>query len=392
MDRETFSSRLKNKRGTVTVTFVVLLIFLIMFAAFAIDVGYMMVRRNELQNIADTAALSAAGQLGANYPTDYIEALAYTPPPGPLLAVAQLVASGTGVSGVTIGGSDFQLGVWTPSTHTFTPRATQPSAVRVTAHKDSTANGPFSTLLAGVLGIGTFDVSTIATASLTPLGNANPGTLPIPVGISYAWYKKDWGETGYCNQPIKFYPTSDSGCAGWHVYDQSPASANILRQTINGLNNGTYTSPDTTAGVTQYDFTGGNVANQLFEDPKKTSLTTLFNTNKVADTDGRCLASMAEHSADVYGLSYQGYSWTAAVAVYAPVAPTLLQSLTDADCSNPHGDMLIVGFSTVTICAVTGPPDPQLIWAIVDCDAMSSGPGGGPVDAGTSGLIPNLVQ
>jgi Flp pilus assembly protein TadG len=392
MERETLYSRLKDKKGTVSVSVALLFFVFIAFAAFAIDVGYMMVRRNQLQNIADTAALAAAGQLGANYPNDYIEALAYTPSPGPLLAEAQQVASATGVSGVTIGDADFQLGVWNPATHTFFPRGTQPSAVKVTAHKDSTENGPFSTLLAGVLGIGTFNVSTTATASLTPLGNAGPGKLPIPVGISYAWYKKDWGEAGYCNQPIKFYPTSDSGCAGWHVYDQSPSSANVLRQTISGLNDGTYTSPETIAGVTQYDFTNGNVANQLMSDSKPFStMQTLFNTNKVVDTDGRCLASMAQYSTDVLGLTYQGYSWTTAVAVYAPLAPTLGESLADADCKSPSGEQLIVGFSTITICAVSGPPT-QVIWAIVDCNAMSNGPGGGPVDTGTSGKIPNLVQ
>jgi Flp pilus assembly protein TadG len=60
MSRNMLSIRLKDKRGTVTVMVALLLIMLIGFAAFAIDVGYMMVRRNELQNIADTAALAAA--------------------------------------------------------------------------------------------------------------------------------------------------------------------------------------------------------------------------------------------------------------------------------------------------------------------------------------------
>jgi Flp pilus assembly protein TadG len=395
MDRVTLSSRLKDKKGTVTVSVAVLLIFLIMFAAFAIDVGYMMVRRNELQNIADTAALAATGELGNAYSTmNYIDSLAYTPTQTErqgLLDEARAVAANTGVSGVTIESSDLILGVWSPSTHTLIPATTRPTAVNVTAHKDgTTTNVPFSTLLAGVLGIDTFKVSATATASLTPLWTANPGTLPIPVGISYEWYKKDWGEAGYCNQPIKFYPTSDTGCAGWHVYDQSPASARTLRDTIGGLTNGTYTSPATTAGVTTYDFTGGNVANQ-FSNDHFTTLSTLFNANKVSDTDGRCQASLAEWAPTH---PYQGYSWTAAVAVYAPVEPTIAQSLDAADCSNPHGNMLIVGFSTITLCAVDGPPtySDKLIYAIVDCDAMSSGPGGGPIDTGTSGTYPNLVQ
>jgi Flp pilus assembly protein TadG len=397
MDRQTLFSRLIDKKGTISVSVAVLFFTFIAFAAFAIDVGYMMVRRNELQNIADTAALSAAGKLGDNYSSmTYIDAIGYTPSPGPLLVVAQSVASGTGVSGVTIGSTDFQLGVWTPSTHTFTPQAVQPTAVRVTAHKDNTENGPFSTFLAGVLGIDAFNVSAMATASLTPLFKANPGTLPIPVGISYAWYNPDNWPDGYCNQPIKFYPTGGgdlTGCAGWHVYDQSPASANVLRQTINGLNNGTYSSPETTAGVTEYHFTGGNLAN-VFSNNNFTSLQTLFNTNKVQDTDGRCEAALAQPQFAQYGVPYGGSSWTTAVAVYAPAAPTIAQSLAEADCSNPNGDMLIVGFSTITICAVAGPPQysTKLIMAIVDCNSMSSGPGGGPVDTGLTGTLPNLVQ
>ncbi len=401
MYRKTLSSTLKDEKGTVAVTVAVLLFTFIAFAAFAIDVGYMMVRRNELQNIADTAALGAAGQLGDNYSAiTYYDAIAYTPAPGPLLTVARSVASGTGVSGVTIGNSDFTLGVWNPSTKTFTPQATQPTAVRVTAHKDNTENGPFSTFLAGVLGIDAFNVSTKATASLTPLFEASPGKLPIPVGISYAWYNPDcWGTEGYCNQPIRFYPTGGSsgsggtcgnmtGCAGWHVYNQSPASANVLRQTINGLTDGTYTSPATTAGVTQYDFTGGNVANQF------DNLQRLFNANAVRDTDGRCANALAQPQFAQYGIPYGGSSWTTYVAVYAPVAPTLAQSLANADCSNPTGEMTIVGFSTITICAVAGPPQysTKLIMAIVDCDSITSGPGGGPVDTGLYGSYPQLVQ
>jgi Flp pilus assembly protein TadG len=309
MEWETLSSRLKDKKGTVTVTVAVLLLFLIMFAAFAIDVGYMMVRRNELQNIADTAALAATGELGSVYETKpYQEALTYTPAPGPFLAKAQEVASATGVSGVTITppSTDFQLGVWNPSTHTFYPQATRPTAVNVIARKDSVANGPFSTLLAGVLGIGNFNVSAIATASLTPPLRVFEGELPLPVGISLAWFDPArWEGASLCDQPIKLYPTGDiTGCAGWHVYTQTPSSASTLRDTIDGLINGTYLSPETTAGQTQFDFTGGNVANAL------RNMTDLFDQKKQSDPGGPCAAR--------YGSKYGGSSWTTCVPVYGP--------------------------------------------------------------------------
>ena len=55
---------------------------------------------------------------------------------------------------------------------------------------------------------------------LSPVkSTAGPGGLPIPVGISQAWFKSATGD--YCNQNIKFHPTgSMEGCAGWHTYAQ----------------------------------------------------------------------------------------------------------------------------------------------------------------------------
>jgi Flp pilus assembly protein TadG len=359
MNRETLSERLKDNKGTVTITVVLSMILLLSFAAFAVDVGYMMVRRNELQNIADTAALAAAGELGTIYTTmSYTDALAYSPPSGDLLLKAQEVASTTGFNGVNIRSADFRLGRWDYTTHTFTPTLIGPTAVNVTARKDGVANGPFTTLLGGVLGMGSFNVSATATASLTSLLTVPEGGLPIPVGISYAWFSHD-----YCDQPIKLYPTNDpAGCAGWHVYNQTPSSANILRKTIDGLTNQTYASPATTAGAIQYDFTGGNIANAL------RNMTTLFNTMKVINKPP-------------LDMDNDPSTWTAAVPVY------------DSDnCSNPNGTMTIVGFSTITITSVTSPPAPQEIWAKVVCDSIVKGPGGGGLTLGTMGHIPNLVQ
>jgi len=366
MDRETLSSRLKDKKGTVTVTVAVLLVFLIMFAAFAIDVGYMMVRRNELQNIADTAALAAMGELGSVYSTmTFPDALAYAPARAPLLAKAQEVASATGVSGVTIASADFRLGVWNASTHTFIPQVIGPTAVNVTARKDGAANGPFSTLLAGVLGIGTFNVSATATASLTALYEAPPGTLPIPVGISYAWYLNP----GYCDQPIKMYPTNDpAGCAAWHVYEEDQHSANQLQTILGGLTNQTYQSPDTISQITSYNFTGGTDASAIFNTKNgKGNIIDLFNAMKVLN-DG------------VLDKDNNPNTWTTSVAVY-----------NSTDCGNPSGDVVIVGFSTICIDSISSTPE-KVIWAHVVCDNISSGPGGGGLTLGTMGSIPNLVQ
>jgi hypothetical protein len=367
MNRNTLSTRLKNKRGTVTVMVALLLIVIIGFAAFAVDVGYMMVRRNELQNIADTAALAATGELGALYENmDYTVALTYEPAIGPLLAKAQQVADATGVSNVIISGSDFKLGKWNPATHKFTPTSIGPTAVQVYARKDNTANGPFSTLLAGVVGISSFDVSAKATASLTSLLITPEGGLPLPVGISLHWFSDP---EVYCNNPIKMYPTNTpEGCAAWNVYDQSPHSSDLLQRTLGGLNDGSYQSPQTLAGITQYNFTGGTDASAIFNTHNgKGNIIDLFNTMKVKN-DG------------VLDKDTDSNTWTTAVPVYD-----------SPDCSNPSGYVPIVGFSTIVITSVSDTPE-KTIWAKVVCDSIVSGSGGNGVITGTMGHIPNLVQ
>src|SRR6266540_3190302 len=77
MNLNALSTRLKDKRGTVTVMVALLMLMLIGFAAFAIDVGYMMVTRNELQNVADACALAATQRLGSIYSSPSYTSLSY---------------------------------------------------------------------------------------------------------------------------------------------------------------------------------------------------------------------------------------------------------------------------------------------------------------------------
>ena len=50
-----------NQRGSVAVITAILLAALIGIAALAVDIGYVAVSKNELQNVADAAALAGAG-------------------------------------------------------------------------------------------------------------------------------------------------------------------------------------------------------------------------------------------------------------------------------------------------------------------------------------------
>ncbi len=358
MDRETSFSRLNNQKGTVVVVVALAMLLLIGFAALALDVGHMMVKRNELQNVADSAALAATGKLGSIYKSmDYAAQQSYECSPSDITPVATALASSMSL---TVRDADVIIGHWKFSDNTFTPGLSHPNAVRVYTHRDSVANGPVQTFLAGVLGISSMPVSALATASLSSLSKEPEGGLPLPVGISKAWFTND-----YCDQPIRLYPTNDpSGCAGWNVYTESPASNNQLRTIIDGLTNGTYQSPETIAGETGFNFTGGTLGNQAFTDFQN-----LFNTMKVKN-DG------------VLDKDTDPNTWTTSVPVYDW-----------PDCSNPNprdGAITIVGFATITITNVMPPPT-MTIDAKVICNLITGGSGGG-IDYGTIGSIPNLVQ
>src|SRR3954469_427774 len=53
----------KSRRGAMVVLTAIMLVFFLGLAAFAIDIGIMLLARTELQQAADAAALAAAGDL-----------------------------------------------------------------------------------------------------------------------------------------------------------------------------------------------------------------------------------------------------------------------------------------------------------------------------------------
>jgi hypothetical protein len=130
---------------------------------------------------------------------------------------------------------------------------------------------------------------------------------------------------------------------------------------LKGLQNGTFQSPETTAGITQFDFSGGTHSSPTFDEMKA-----LFDQMKVLN-DG-----VIDNDTD-------SGTWTTAVPVYD-----------SNDCSNPNNVITIVGFATVKIWQVSGPPS-HTIWADVLCDNVEPGRGSGGL-YGTKGSIPGLVQ
>lgn len=345
---------LDNSRGAAAVMVALTLTVLLAMAAAAIDIGHALVARNELQNSADAAALAGARTLGIAYEgMTPAEMAIYTLTGGDqaaIVAAAQTTSVLNKAAGVdvSVNAADVQVGLWNSATRTFTPTANQPRSVRVITHRDGSANGPISTFLANVVGMSSVNVSAAATAELTAIGSTPLGAMDLPVAISELFFSQ-YG----CGDSIMLYPSNGTpeSCAGFTTYDVSPSNDRAMRDILNGMIDGTYQAPPTTAGVTQLEFTNGTLSN-----PTWNALTNLF----------------VQQSAGT------GY-WDALVPVYE-----------GNDCS-PSGAITIKGYANIRITNVQGPPN-HLITGNVTCPLFQAGGGGGGPAYGVFTTLPGLVE
>jgi Flp pilus assembly protein TadG len=224
----------RNDESGVTIIIVALLLpILLGFAALALDIGYMMVTRNELQNAADAAALSGAGHFWHNNTSG-----------APNWSAAQTAASTAAPpnksGGTTVVDYEIQAGYWNlahspPGLQptSITPGAKDVSAVQVTVRRATGKNGgPVHTFFAPIIGINTVDVSATATAISASPGTAKTGAL-LPVAIPQA--VADQKSSYKC--PNKFrigsdyhYPTSEAG--QWTSFDVDSNNVPFIRDLI----------------------------------------------------------------------------------------------------------------------------------------------------------------
>ena len=346
---------LHEQQGLATVYSALLGTILVAMAAFSVDVGHALVTQNELQNASDAAALAATRQMGVEYlamsiseQQDMSRALTGAEQgriTGQAMA-ATFANKASDVANLALGRGDIQFGTWDWTTHTFTPTVTRPNAIQVTARRDSALNNPIRTFFAGVVGIDTMEITATSTAALgTSGGPVGPGVADVPFAISTNWFNG----TANCNDGIQFSPTGVNGCAGWHTFDQHPANAKTLRDTIDGLNDGSYQAPGFTPGVDPWEFTGGEVSSAF------KNLIDLWNSKKQMN-NGR-------------------WEWDVNLPVYQASSPSV--------CDNPSGSIAIAGYAKATITTVKK----NDIQAEVKCDAFFDG-NPNPNQAGGGGAGP----
>ena len=146
-------STCRNRRGGVLILAAVLMVAVFGMLAFAIDLGYILNVRTELQRTADACALAAARVL---------------PDEADALAVAQSFAQKNyGKAGPDLEASDVEFGYWDRDHVQFItppPAGMQANAVRVTLNRNEAAGNPLGLFFARVLGTDTGNTTASATA------------------------------------------------------------------------------------------------------------------------------------------------------------------------------------------------------------------------------------
>lgn len=208
-----------------------LLIILTGFAVLAIDVGRVFIVRNELQNVADSAALAGANCMmrqssGSNCLSTYATALNWTGAAAKAQAQLAMNAADNRAVSTTDAGHTIEVGYWnlltgTPSggsfSSNFSPLTTYDRpAVRVALAKDAGKNGGPVIMLTRLM-FGGVDVPmrAQAVAVISAPGSVAPGGV-IPFVINKCMFDKYWDSAAgkprlYSGNPVDPYGLSTVG-------------------------------------------------------------------------------------------------------------------------------------------------------------------------------------
>lgn len=361
----TWENGSSRQAGVVMVWVALSMLVILGLGALAVDVGFLMASRNELQNAADAAALAGAGELGNKYYNDEEYDSTWD---SIIRAVAKDVGEKNKVAGdeLLIDNSDIHIGCWDGSN--FGPcSSSSPDAVRVITRRDGENNSnQIITFFAKALGIDSVSVNANATAALTPISSVAEGDLEVPFVLSEELFWPPHDE--FCGNIVIMRP--QSSCSAW-TYFKEKNSGTIQNTILPGLLDGTYEVPEVSVGdslgTSEKDL--GNAASkkfdELFMDRAECTVPDNFYDDNLSD----------EYCEE--------WVWEALSPVYS------------GGCTvSTSQDVTVLGFASVRITGVSNPGESNLhsIQATVLCEKFEGQRGGGSINTGTKGTIPNLVE
>ncbi len=172
-----------RRRGAIAALFALLLIPMLGLVALAVDYGYLLTLRNDLQRTADHAVLAAAQDLVPN--ADGVQNLTAV-----RATLRAYVQENAGDDFVVID-NDIEIGRYDPATIYSSVNLLNDGildTVRVTLRRDDVANSSVSLFFARVLGFEEADLRVTATAVLQKGRYLEPGVGVLPIVISQnAW-------------------------------------------------------------------------------------------------------------------------------------------------------------------------------------------------------------
>lgn len=153
-----------DRRASVVIPTVLLMVVLVGMLAFAVDVGYIAHVETELQRTADAAALAAAAKLPSL--TTAVDT-AHTVADENGWSSEVKIGEGDELHGEDLDPLDVKCGFWDRDTATFTtpaPSGRDPNAVEVVLRRTEATGNPLSLFFGRVFGVDTANVEVSATA------------------------------------------------------------------------------------------------------------------------------------------------------------------------------------------------------------------------------------
>lgn len=186
--------RRSRRSGAIAVLAAFLLIPAFIFVAFVVNLGYILLAKEEMQKAADAASMAGAGALFAVTPASggsYTSTETITNINNAVLEAQKFaVANTAGGTNTQLLASDCIVGYVDPTVAgsaliPWSAGQPYPNSVQVTIRRDGTVNGPLRLFMGGILGMSTWNGHATATASkvYTITGFNNAGSLLLPLAI-----------------------------------------------------------------------------------------------------------------------------------------------------------------------------------------------------------------
>ncbi|CAJ0737638.1 hypothetical protein LMG18090_04522 [Ralstonia mannitolilytica] len=246
MKTRTFRLAQRAQRGAVGIMMPALIATMAGLGALAVDIGYLMVVRNELQNAADAAALAGAAGLYTGTAPNWSNGISKGQS-----AISLNYSGGAQLVNGTVTAGYWDLTRSWSATQSSPPPLSQANppnftsyapAVQVTIARSAGNNGgPVTTWLASIFNGGAASIQATAVAVITPPGQVVAGATPLPMVISSCLYSQFFNPT--TGQPVTtdfwigssyHYGPCESG--QWTSYFSSTNSDSFTKGVIDGTN------------------------------------------------------------------------------------------------------------------------------------------------------------